>query len=152
MEDARQVKRFRGPSGPLPGVTMAPDCSMKNNFIVAIIGATIIASTLNVRDGLKAVPYEESAGPLVQVCTDKSTPACAAVRGDRSEGWLQQTRSEVMARNGIVTTVQPLAAQAGLRILQDGGNAIDAAVAAAAMLNVVYPANTGIGEIGRAHV
>ena len=61
------------------------------------------------------------------------------------EGWLQQTRSEVMARNGIVTTVQPLAAQAGLRILQQGGNAIDAAVATAAALNVVYPANTGIG-------
>src|SRR5436853_5297313 len=50
-----------------------------------------------------------------------------------------------MARNGIVTTVQPLAAQAGLRILQQGGNAIDAAVATAAALNVVYPANTGIG-------
>src|SRR5262249_40607433 len=100
----------------------------------AFIIATVIGSTLVLAQG-----------PLVQVCTDKSTPACAAVRGDRSEGWLQQTRSEVMARNGIVTTVQPLAAQAGLRILQQGGNAIDAAVAAAATLNVVYPANTGIG-------
>ena len=50
-----------------------------------------------------------------------------------------------MARNGMVTTVQPLAAQAGLRILQQGGNAIDAAVASAAALNVMYPANTGIG-------
>src|SRR5262245_50027106 len=113
--------------------------AMKHSF--AFIVAVVIGSTLALAQG-----------PLVQVCTDKSTPACAAVRGDRSEGWLQQTRSEVMARNGIVTTVQPLAAQAGLRILQDGGNAIDAAVAAAAMLNVVYPANTGIGEIGRAHV
>src|SRR5262245_6670297 len=81
----------------------------------------------------------------VQMCTGACAPACQAVRGDRSEGWLPQTRSEVMARNGIVTTVQPLAAQAGLRILQQGGNAIDAAVAAAAALNVVYPANTGIG-------
>src|SRR5262245_65556534 len=72
-------------------------------------------------------------------------PACQAVRGDRSEGWLAQTRSEVMARNGIVSTVQPLAAQAGLRILQQGGNAIDAAVATAAMLNVVFPQNVGIG-------
>src|SRR5438874_11624411 len=81
----------------------------------------------------------------VQICTNTAAPACQAVRGDRSEGWLPQTRSEVMARNGIVTTVQPLAAQAGLRILQQGGNAIDAAVATAAALNVVYPANTGIG-------
>ena len=84
--------------------------------------------------------------PLARICADGSTaPACQAVRGDRSEGWLQQTRSEVMARNGMVSTVQPLAAQAGLRILQQGGNAIDAAVATAAMLNVVFPANVGIG-------
>src|SRR6266853_5337039 len=81
----------------------------------------------------------------VQMCIGSSAPACQAVRGDRSEGWLPQTRSEVMARNGLVTTVQPLAAQAGLRILQQGGNAIDAAVASAAALNVMYPANTGIG-------
>ena len=84
--------------------------------------------------------------PTVQMCTTTpAAPACQAVRGDRMEGWLPQTRSEVMARNGIVSTVQPLAAQAGLRILQQGGNAIDAAVATAAALNVVYPANTGIG-------
>jgi len=84
--------------------------------------------------------------PLTRICGDAaSAPACQAVRGDRSEGWLAQTRSEVMARNGIVSTVQPLAAQAGLRILQQGGNAIDAAVATAAMLNVVFPQNVGIG-------
>ena len=38
-----------------------------------------------------------------------------AVRGDRASGWLPQTRSEVLARNGMVATSQPLAAQAGLR-------------------------------------
>src|SRR5438132_14038519 len=81
----------------------------------------------------------------VQMCIGSSAPACQAVRGDRSEGWLPQTRSEVMARNGLVTTVQPLAAEAGLRILMQGGNAIDAAVATAAALNVTYPANVGIG-------
>jgi gamma-glutamyltranspeptidase/glutathione hydrolase len=95
--------------------------------------------------GLVGSVFVVAQGPPVQVCTDRSAPVCEAVRGDRSEGWLPQTRSEVMARNGIVTTVQPLAAQAGLRILQQGGNAIDAAVATAAALNVVYPANTGIG-------
>lgn len=54
-------------------------------------------------------------------------------------------RSNVLARHGLVATSQPLAAMAGLRVLMDGGNAADAAVATAAMLNVVEPMSTGIG-------
>lgn len=54
-------------------------------------------------------------------------------------------RSGVMARHGMVATSQPLAAVAGLRALMDGGTAADAAVTAAAMLNVVEPMSTGIG-------
>ncbi len=54
-------------------------------------------------------------------------------------------RMAIFATNGMVATSQPLAAQAGLRVLEEGGNAIDAAVAAAASLTVLEPASNGIG-------
>jgi gamma-glutamyltranspeptidase/glutathione hydrolase len=54
-------------------------------------------------------------------------------------------RSVVFARHGMVATSQPLAAQAGLEVLKEGGNAIDAAVAAASCLTVVEPTSNGIG-------
>jgi gamma-glutamyltranspeptidase/glutathione hydrolase len=57
----------------------------------------------------------------------------------------QSRRSMVLARRGMVAASNPLAAQAGLDILRQGGNAADAAVATAAMLNVTEPASTGIG-------
>lgn len=59
--------------------------------------------------------------------------------------YFKSRRSAIVAKRGIVATSQPLAAQAGLRILQDGGNAVDAAVATAATLNVVEPGSTGVG-------
>lgn len=54
-------------------------------------------------------------------------------------------RSNVRATRGMVATSQPLAAQAGLDVLKAGGNAADAAVCTAAMLNVVEPISTGVG-------
>jgi gamma-glutamyltranspeptidase/glutathione hydrolase len=54
-------------------------------------------------------------------------------------------RSVVMARNGMVATSQPLAAEAGVSVLKKGGNAFDAAIAASLVLSVVEPVSTSIG-------
>jgi len=71
--------------------------------------------------------------------------AIKAVPGSRAQGWLAQGRSEVLARHGMVATSDPLAAEAGLEILRRGGNAIDAAVATGAVLDVTSQNDTGIG-------
>jgi gamma-glutamyltranspeptidase/glutathione hydrolase len=65
--------------------------------------------------------------------------------GDRPAPGAKIGRSPVLATQGMVAASQPLAAAAGLRVLQEGGNAIDAAITTAAVLNVVEPMMCGIG-------
>lgn len=64
---------------------------------------------------------------------------------DRPLGERGQSRSAVIARHGIVATSEPLAAQTGLEVLRQGGNAIDAAIAANAMIGLTEPMSCGIG-------
>ena len=64
---------------------------------------------------------------------------------DRITGFDFATRSEVIAINGMACTSQPLATQAAIDILKKGGNAIDAAIAANAVLGLVEPTSCGVG-------
>jgi gamma-glutamyltranspeptidase / glutathione hydrolase len=63
---------------------------------------------------------------------------------DWTTGYASQ-RSPIFARN-VVSTSHPLAAQAGLRMLQAGGNAVDAAIATAAVMTIVEPCSNGLGS------
>ena len=73
------------------------------------------------------------------------TTTVAPKPGDRPSGNILATRSPAMGRRGMIATSQSLASAAGLGVLQNGGNAIDAAVTAAAVLAVVEPSMNGIG-------
>ena len=104
-----------------------------------LLAAAFAAATSNPAqaqsDNAFGIPTEQVTNPAASV---------VAAPGSRGQGWLGQGRSEVLARHGIVATSDPLAAQAGLEILQQGGNAIDAAVAASAVLDVTSQNDTGL--------
>ncbi len=65
--------------------------------------------------------------------------------GDRYSGSQHATRSPVLARRGMACTSQPLATSAAIEILQEGGSAVDAAIAANAVLAVTEPTGCGLG-------
>lgn len=68
-----------------------------------------------------------------------------ALSQDRLTGKTFTTRSEILARNGMAATSQPMATQTALDILKKKGSAMDAAIAANAVLGLVEPASCGIG-------
>src|SRR5262245_10708914 len=64
---------------------------------------------------------------------------------NRPVGKSFSSRSEIVARNGMAATSQPLATQAAIDILKQGGSAVDAAIAANAVLGLVEPVSCGVG-------
>ena len=74
-----------------------------------------------------------------------SSTLLMAFTQDRLTGKNFATRSEVIAKNGMVATSHPLATQIGVDILKKGGTAIDAAIAANAALGLMEPTGSGIG-------
>ena len=110
---------------------------------IALLSSQIVSSTIFFASNFVAA---QSANPFGIPTEESPTPAAnvVAAAGSRAQGWLGQGRSEVIARHGIVATSDTLAAQAGLEILQAGGNAVDAAVAAGAVLDVTSQNDTGI--------
>lgn len=82
---------------------------------------------------------------LLLTITTIACSICYLIGQDRITGLSFATRSEVIAKHGMVATSQPLATQAAIDILKKGGSAIDAAIAANAMLGLVEPTGCGVG-------
>lgn len=93
--------------------------------------------------GLRRRPALAALAVVLALAVFWNIPAGAQV--DRVTGKSFATRSEVIAPHGMVATSQPLAAQVGLRVLREGGSAVDAAIAANAALALMEPTGCGIG-------
>ncbi len=114
------------------------ELNMKFNSIILLI-STLSLSTISI------LAYGQQSNVIIDDLTGKEVSLREDGRGDRVIGAPWATRSPILAVNGMAATSHPLATQVAIDILQSGGTAMDAAIAANAAIGLMEPTGNGIG-------
>lgn len=130
-----------------PAVTSTNEARATASVTPSLVEPTQAVAT---EESLEPTPHTQIAEAVEPTPTQTPKPrtggALVDERIDFSRNPYQSKTPVTVARHGVVATSQPLAVQAGIAMLQKGGNAVDAALAAAIALTVVEPTSNGIGS------